>query len=106
MGWIKEIMELFGFTHEHAWAAAAGTLLCIGLMQAIKRWLPDRNSVRIIVAFGVAAFATYTLSPPMGVTFHWTSLWLGIIIGLWSPSIFKVVKVIGRKRNWAWVNAL
>lgn len=106
MEWADWIFKYLGLTPAHLWAMVAGTLVCLGVMQGIKKWLPGKDFVRAATAFTIGAFATYTLAPPMGVTFDWTALWMGIIVGLWTPSGFKVFKVIGRKRGWAWVNEL
>lgn len=99
-------MEYLGLTPTHFLAMFTGTLICLGLTQRIKKAIQMSDSLTASIAFIVGGFATYTLSPPMGIEFAWPALWLSIVVGLWTPAGFKVFKVIAKKRNWTWVEQL
>lgn len=103
---MESVIGMLGLTSEELLAMAAGAVICVGLVRAFKKlWNRDTNTTRI-VAFAVGSFATYTMIPPMGLTFDWKSLWLSVGVGLAVPAVVGGLKAVGKKRKWAWVEAI
>lgn len=102
------ISSTFGLGPPEYLALLIGTLVSVGITQLIKKATHNENhpwGLRF-TAFVIGGFATYTAYPPVGVELSWPALWAGVIVGLWTPTAFKIFKVFAKKRQWAWAEHL
>lgn len=104
MEWLSKI----NVGPEELFALAVGTLVSLAVTQVVKKkWqLGSYRWLIRAIAFLIGGFATYTTYPPVGLEFGWPQLWAGVIVGAWTPTAFKVFKVIAKKKGWEWAESI
>jgi len=100
------IISWTGLTQADVLAMLVGALICVGFTQMLKAHLLLSRAQKQMLAFAIGSFATYTLVPPFGTAPDWKSLWLGLLVGLFTPTAFRIFKIIAHKRGWEWAKEL
>jgi len=99
---IRDTLGLLNLTPAHLVGALLGLLISWGSTQAFKVWCGWSGRRVAILAFVLGFCATVTVIPGVG----WVQVWLAAAVGLTAPTAYKALKIVGRKREWEWIEAL
>lgn len=113
MDWIKkgvevaqQVLTFFGLEAGHLLGILLALVICWGSTQALKILFGLDGRKVTLLAFAIAALVSFTVSPPEGLVWNWTNLWMSIAAGLAAPFAYKWLKAYAERKEWALAKAM
>lgn len=113
MDWIEKgieiaaaVLELLDLQAGHLLGPLLALPICWGSTQSLKVVFNLGGRIVTIMAFLIASFICFAVTPPEGFAWSWTNFGISLAAGLAGPFAYKWLKEVATKRDWALAKAM